>query len=52
MRDVKGIYVTYTNYYKALKNEKEENCMKNWVQFRIARPTDKFEEVISFMKQD
>ena len=25
--------------------------MKNWVQFRIARPTDKFEEVISFMKQ-
>lgn len=22
--------------------------MKNWVQFRIARPTDKFEEVISF----
>ena len=22
--------------------------MKNWVQFRIARPTDRFEEVISF----
>ncbi|AWC29321.1 MULTISPECIES: VOC family protein [Bacillus cereus group] len=22
--------------------------MKNWVQFRIARPTDKFEEVITF----
>lgn len=45
---LKGIYVTYTNYYKALENEKEEICMKNWVQFRIARPTDKFEEVISF----
>ncbi|KEK23491.1 VOC family protein [Bacillus gaemokensis] len=22
--------------------------MKNWVQFRVARPTDKFEEVINF----
>ncbi|TKI89058.1 VOC family protein, partial [Bacillus cereus] len=29
---LKGIYVTYTNYYKALKTEKEENYMKNWVQ--------------------
>ncbi len=27
---------------------KRKICMKNWVQFRIARPTDKFEEVISF----
>lgn len=45
---LKEIYVTYNDSYKALENEKEEICMKNWVQFRIARPTDKFEEVISF----
>lgn len=25
--------------------------MKNWVQFRIARPTDKFEEVITFYEE-
>ncbi|MEC2549833.1 VOC family protein, partial [Bacillus cereus] len=25
--------------------------MKNWVQFRIARPTDKLEEVISFYER-
>lgn len=48
---LKEIYVTYNNDCKALENEKEEICMKNWVQFRIARPTDKFEEVISFMRR-
>ncbi|CAG9611300.1 hypothetical protein BACCIP111899_00472 [Bacillus rhizoplanae] len=25
--------------------------MKKWVQFRIARPTDKFEEVIQFYEE-
>ena len=25
--------------------------MKNWVKFRIARPTDKFEEVIAFYEK-
>lgn len=25
--------------------------MKNWVQFRVARPTDKFEEVINFYEK-
>ncbi|PFD94720.1 VOC family protein [Bacillus cereus] len=25
--------------------------MKNWVKFRIARPTDKFEEVIAFYEE-
>ncbi|MEN1934256.1 VOC family protein [Paenibacillus sp. 102] len=25
--------------------------MKNWVRFRIARPTDKFEEVIAFYEE-